>query len=81
MYSPGRTDVNETNVQVDLPGGIWGEMNWDEFYWSESPTGGMYKIRLRSTTPGLGLIIGSVGGASWNVRSITTRFSGRGEVR
>jgi len=81
MYSPERTDVNETNVQVDLPGGIWGEVNWDEFYWSESPTGGMYKIRLRSTTPGLGLVIGSVGGASWNVRSITTRFSGRGEVR
>ena len=81
MYDAQRTDVIETRAFIDLPGGIWSEVNWNEFYWSSSPTGGMYKVRLRSTTPGLGLMIASKGGGTWNIRSITTRFSGRGEVR
>lgn len=81
MFDPHRTQVEDRKINLDLPEGRWSEVNWSEFYYSGSAEDGLYKVRLRGVTPGLGLVIASRGGGPFTVKSITARYAPRGEVR
>ncbi|MCK4871059.1 MAG: hypothetical protein KAS93_08120 [Gammaproteobacteria bacterium] len=81
MHDPLRSDVPDRYFALPLPEGKWSEVKWSEFFWAGAGTGGMYKVRLRGVSPGVGLAITSKGGGSYIIKSITTRFSPRGEVR
>ena len=81
MYKPSLPQVKDVNIDIDPTGARWSEVNWSEFYWASNVGSNFYKVRLRGTSPGLGLIIASNGGPSFLIKSMVVRFSLRGEVR
>jgi len=83
MFRPTFPDSLTREINTDLSGGYWNLDNWDAFFWSTDDADNFYEMLLSGTAPGISLIFRASlsDRPSHTIKSITYRYSPRGELR